>query len=164
MLCFIYLLSWITLNCSFTFWSVCYVQVLGRPLSPVLDLIVHESADSLAVTYFPDARNDTLPASTAEEDARDLSSWQSLATRFRHLGAIRWSQVILSTLGPFQFSDEDGDVDSDNNDDDYGDMEEEQDLCRTWSGLAMSADSLYRYHTLNVLEFSCGSYAYMWWS
>ncbi|XP_074561599.1 F-box protein At4g00755-like [Curcuma longa] len=111
---------------------VCYVQVLGRPLSPVLDLNVCESADSLAVTYFPDARNSTLPVTTVEEDAKDSSSWQSLATRFRHLGAIRWNQVILSTLlRPIQFSDDDCDADSDDNDDDYGDLEEEQqDLCR----------------------------------
>ncbi|XP_074571938.1 F-box protein At4g00755-like [Curcuma longa] len=90
---------------------VCHVQVLGRPLSPVLDLNVHESTDSLAVTYFPDARSNTLPVRVTEDDARDSSSssWQSL---LQDSALVRRNQVILSMLlGPIQFSDDDGDVD-----------------------------------------------------
>ncbi|WOL10588.1 F-box protein [Canna indica] len=104
---------------------VCHVQVIGRSLSPVLDLDILGTAGSLALKYSPDARSRVISVTTAEDEARESSSWNSLAAGLRHLRAVRWNQVILNTLlGPVQFLDDDGD-DDDGDDDGGGSLEEE---------------------------------------
>ncbi|URD79346.1 F-box protein [Musa troglodytarum] len=101
---------------------VCHVQVIGRPLSPALDLDIHEGTGSLVLKYFPHASSCKTSECTSTDEAGEPSSWRSFAVRLRHLRAVRrWNQAILSTLlGPIQFSDDDGD------DDDYDDRLEEE--------------------------------------
>ncbi|URD82977.1 F-box protein [Musa troglodytarum] len=101
---------------------VCHVQVIGRPLSPALDLDIHEGTGSLVLKYFPHASSCKTSEGTSTDEAGEPSSWRSFAVRLRHLRAVRrWNQAILSTLlGPIQFSDDDGD------DDDYDDRLEEE--------------------------------------
>lgn len=101
---------------------VCHVQVIGRPLSPALDLDIHEGTGSLVLKYFPHASSCKTSEGSSADEAGEPSSWRSFAVRLRHLRAVRrWNQAILSTLlGPIQFSDDDGD------DDDYDDGLEEE--------------------------------------
>lgn len=101
---------------------MCHVQVIGRPLSPALDLDIHEGTGSLVLKYFPHASSCKTSEGSSADEAGEPSSWRSFAVRLRHLRAVRrWNQAILSTLlGPIQFSDDDGD------DDDYDDGLEEE--------------------------------------
>lgn len=82
---------------------MCHVQVFGRPLSPVLEVDIHETVGNSVLKYFPDA-------SSVEDEARE-SSWHAFAARIRHLRAgMGWNQAILSTLfGPVNVSDDDED-------------------------------------------------------
>ncbi|CAL9113510.1 unnamed protein product [Musa acuminata var. zebrina] len=104
---------------------VCHVQVIGRPLSPVLGLDILESTGSLVLKCFPEARSCTVSEGTEEDEAGESSSRHSSTVRLGHLRAVgRWNGVSLSALlGPMQFSDDDTDGDSDGGDDDA--LEEE---------------------------------------
>ncbi|XP_008795387.1 F-box protein At4g00755-like isoform X2 [Phoenix dactylifera] len=82
---------------------VCHVQVIGRPLSPVLEVDINETVGNSVLKYFPDA-------SSVQDEARE-SQWHAFAARIWHLGAGRgWNHAILNTLlGPADASDdEDG--------------------------------------------------------
>ena len=99
---------------------MCHVQVIGRPLSPVLGLDILESTGSLVLKFFPEARSCTVSEGTEEDEAGESSSRHSSTVRLGHLRAVgRWNGVSLSALlGPMQFSDDDTDGDSDGGDDD----------------------------------------------
>ncbi|XP_010933880.1 F-box protein At4g00755 [Elaeis guineensis] len=60
---------------------VCHVQVMGRPLSPVLEVDIRGTVGNSVLKYFPDA-------SFGEDEARE-SRWHAFAARIRHLGAGR---------------------------------------------------------------------------
>ncbi|XP_073111943.1 F-box protein At4g00755 [Elaeis guineensis] len=86
---------------------VCHVQVIGRPLSPVLDVDVSEAVGHSVLKYFPDA-------SAVENQARDFPL-HAFAARIRHLGAWSgWNQEILNVLlRPVTVSDDEDGSDED---------------------------------------------------
>lgn len=78
-------------------YSVCHVQVIGRPLSPVLAVNILEGDGGSILKYFP--------------GARDLGGWHAFGARHGQMGAAGGcNQAVLNTLlEPVLFAD-DGDV------------------------------------------------------
>ncbi|OAY78899.1 F-box protein At4g00755-like [Ananas comosus] len=76
---------------------VCHVQVIGRPLSPVLAVNILEGDGGSILKYFP--------------GARDLGGWHAFGARHGQMGAAGGcNQAVLNTLlEPVLFAD-DGDV------------------------------------------------------
>lgn len=76
--------------------SVCHVQVVGRPLTPVFDVDINEASGTATLKYFPEKLT-----STASLETNDSSGWHGFSFRqkFNHLRATRgWNHPILNTL------------------------------------------------------------------
>jgi len=76
--------------------SVCHVQVVGRPLTPMFEADIDETSGNSFLKIFPEKR-----ITCASLEASETSRWHgfSLRQRLSHLRTLGgWNNQILNTL------------------------------------------------------------------